>query len=97
MSPPDENPPPEDAPEEGEEGPGREGHIEAATSAWRPNRRDGIGSHPSWDDLDEEGRREAFERSAALRKLEAALDPEGRSTTVLAVLARIKKSGETQK
>ena len=91
MSPPDERDP--DAPEEGGDGPGREGHIEAATTAWRPLRRDGIGSHPSWDDLDEEGRREAFDRAAALRRLEAALDPEGRSTTVLAVLARIRAAG----
>jgi hypothetical protein len=87
MSPPDEPDPPEDAPDD--EGLGRDGHVEAAASAWRPHRRDGIGSHPSWDDLDEEGRREAFERAATLRRLEAALDPGGRSTTVKAVLARI--------
>jgi len=73
----------------GEPGPDREGLIEAAATAFRPRRHDGIGSHPAWDDLDEEGRRLAFDRAAALRKLEAALDPEGRSTTVLAVLARI--------
>ncbi len=87
MSPPDAPDSPEDAPDE--EGPGREGLVEAATSAWRPYRRDGIGAHPSWDDLDEKGRQEVFERAAELRRLEAALDPEGRSTTVRAVLARI--------
>jgi hypothetical protein len=49
MSPPDEPDPPEDTPDDG--GLGREGHVEAATSAWRPYRRDGIGAHPSWDEL----------------------------------------------
>lgn len=92
MSPPDDDRP--DDLDEGEEGPDREGRIEAATTAYRPHRRDGIGSHPAWDDLDEEGRRVSFDRAAALRKLEAALDPEGRSSTVLAVLARIKAAGQ---
>jgi hypothetical protein len=86
VSPPDED----DTPDSEERGPDRQGRIEAATTAWRPLRRDGIGSHPSWEDLDEEGRKESFERTLALRQLEAAADPEGRSTTVLAVLARIR-------
>lgn len=90
MSPPDD-PNPNDASDD--DGPDREGLIEAATSAYRPRRRDGIGSHPAWDDLDEEGRRESFERALRQRQLEAALDPEARSTTVLAVLARIRAGG----
>ena len=36
------------------------------------------------------GRREAFEVATELRVLEAALDPEGLSTTARAVLARIR-------
>ena len=40
-------------------------------------------------DLDEEGRREAFERTALLRTLEAALDPDGLSSTGRRVMALI--------
>ena len=36
-----------------------------------------------------------FDRASALRKLEAALDPAGHSTTIQAVLARIKKASES--
>lgn len=36
--------------------------VEAAAGAWRPRRPDGsLGPHPAWADLDEAGRREAFE------------------------------------
>jgi hypothetical protein len=45
--------------------------------------------HPAWADLDEAGRREAFERALLVRKLEQALDPEGLSASAHAVLARI--------
>jgi len=45
--------------------------------------------HPAFFDLDEQGRQEAFEVATELRQLEAALDPEGLSTTARAVLARI--------
>jgi hypothetical protein len=48
-------------------------------------------SHPAWHDLDDEGRHAAFEATIATRALEAALDPEGLSTTVRAVLARIEQ------
>ena len=40
-------------------------------------------------DLDDAGRVEAFAVTAKLRALEAALDPDGLSTTARAVLARI--------
>jgi hypothetical protein len=47
--------------------------------------------HPSWRDLDEAGRAEAFDQATRLRALEAALDPAGLSTTARAVLARIRR------
>jgi hypothetical protein len=47
-------------------------------------------AHPAWQDLDQAGRLEAFEATRAARALEAALDPEGLSTTARAVLARIR-------
>jgi len=56
----------------------REDLIEAVTSAWRPRDPQGrIEDHPAWHDLDEAGRREAFEATLAARALEAALDPDG--------------------
>ncbi len=71
----------------------RELLIEAAVGAWRPRRADGgIGSHPAWADLDEAGRVEAYEAARVQRRLEAALDPEGLSSTGRAVLARITES-----
>jgi hypothetical protein len=45
---------------------------------------------PAFFDLDEEGRREAFEEALVHRRLEAALSPEGLSGTASAVLARIR-------
>ena len=64
--------------------------IEQAAGAWRPRRRDGgVGSLPAWHDLDEAGRLEAYDAACLARRLEAALDPEGLSTTARAVLARI--------
>jgi hypothetical protein len=68
----------------------REILLEKVVSAWRPRRPGGgIGSHPAWHDLDEGGRREAFEAARVQRRLEAALDPEGLSPTARAVLERI--------
>jgi hypothetical protein len=63
--------------------------IEQVASAHRPVPRDELRYHPRWHDLDAAGRTRAFERGRALRSLEAALDPEGLSTTARAVLARI--------
>ena len=64
--------------------------IEQVAGAHRPPSRDALRYHPAWHDLDEAGRRRAFELARALRSMEAALDPEGLSTTARAVLARIK-------
>lgn len=64
--------------------------LEQVTSAHRERHADGaIRSHPAWHDLDDAGRSEAFEATVISRKLEAALDPEGHSSTVRALLQRI--------
>ncbi|MFO0660042.1 MAG: hypothetical protein U0165_09465 [Polyangiaceae bacterium] len=96
MSRPDEEPPvpPNGDPHEGSSGGGdgldREALIEAAAGAYRARDPYGsIRSHPAWHDLDEEGRREAFERARKQRALEAALDSEGLSTTAKAILSRL--------
>jgi hypothetical protein len=47
--------------------------------------------HPAWHDLGPAARERAFGRALALRVAEAALDPEGLSTTARAVLARIRR------
>jgi hypothetical protein len=71
----------------------REALVEAVTTAFRP--RDGITgairAHDAWHDLDAAGRADAYQETLRARKLEAALDPEGLSTTARAVLARIAK------
>jgi hypothetical protein len=66
--------------------------IEEVAGAWRPRGRDELRYHPSWHDLGPEERKQAFERATSLRKLEAAMDGEGMSTTARAVLARISSS-----
>ena len=66
--------------------------IEAAAGAWRERDRDGRARfHPAWWDLDDAGRRAAFEAARVSRALEAALDPDGLSSTARAVLARIRR------
>jgi len=68
--------------------------VERAASAWRPRRPGGgVGSHPAWHDLDEAGRLESYEAARVARRLEAALDPEGLSSTARAVLRRILEKG----
>jgi hypothetical protein len=68
----------------------RETLVEEAAGAFRARDAHGrILAHPAWHDLDAAGRREAFEAAARLRAMEAALHPEGLSTTARAVLARI--------
>jgi hypothetical protein len=68
----------------------REALIEQAAAAWRPRNLDGdIVAHPSWHDLDEAGRLDAFAVATEMRQIEAALDPQGLSGTAHAVLARI--------
>jgi hypothetical protein len=66
--------------------------IEAAASAFRPPDRQGaVRHHPAWWDLDEAGRREAYQVTLTSRALEAALDPDGLSSTAKAVLARVRR------
>ena len=70
----------------------RERLIEEVAGAWRPRDKDGRArSHPGWHDLDLADREEAARRAEAQRRLEAALDDEGQSTTIKAVLARVRK------
>lgn len=66
--------------------------IEQAASAYRERSARGeVLPSPAWADLDVDGRREAFDRAATSRRLEAALDPDGLSTTARAVLARLRR------
>jgi hypothetical protein len=66
--------------------------IEAVTTAFRPRdaRTGSLRAHDAWHDLDEAGRAEAYVETLRARDLEAALDPEGLTTTARAVLARLK-------
>lgn len=63
--------------------------IEQVASAHRPPSRDALRYHPAWHDLDAAGRLRADALARDLRQVEAALDPEGLSSTARAVLARI--------
>ena len=63
--------------------------IEQVAGAHRPTPGDELRYHPAWHDLGGDGREQAFHRARAMRELEAALDPDGLSTTARAVLARI--------
>ncbi|MGE5181698.1 MAG: hypothetical protein ACM31C_06535 [Acidobacteriota bacterium] len=65
--------------------------IEQVAGAYRPEAGDELAYHKAWHDLDADGRRRAFELARSLRTLEAALDPDGLSTTARAVLARIRR------
>ena len=72
----------------------RDALIEAAAGAWRGRTPHGaVRTHPAWHALDAEGRVEAHDRAATSRALEAALDPQGLSSTARAVLARIRNAG----
>ena len=74
----------------------REVLVELAAGAHRDRdaRSGEVRPHPAWLDLDEAGRIEAFEVARRARAIEAALDPEGLSTTARAVLARIAAAAE---
>lgn len=64
--------------------------VEEAISAWRPRSPEGkILVHPAWADLRPEDRERVYEETLASRAIEAAIDPDGISTTARAVLARI--------
>jgi len=65
--------------------------IEQVAGAWRPATDDELRYHKAWHDLDAAARVRAFDRAGALRPVEAALDPDGLSTTARAVLARIRR------
>jgi hypothetical protein len=67
--------------------------IEEVASAWRPVSVDQheLRYHPAWHDLDAAGRTRAYYLACVIRPLEAALDPDGLSTTARAVLARIRR------
>ena len=66
--------------------------IEQVAGAWRPAPTDaGLHYHKAWHDLGAAARLRAFDRARALRTAEAALDPDGLSTTARAVLARISR------
>jgi hypothetical protein len=80
----------------GAPGQDRDTLVEACAGAFRErDPRGGIASHPAWHDLDDAGRAEAFDVAARLRAMEAAMDPEGMSTTARSVLARITAAGGT--
>ncbi len=65
--------------------------LEQVTSAHRERGVDGaIRAHPAWHDLDDAGREAAFEATVELRKMEAALDAQGMSSTVRALLRRLR-------
>ena len=65
--------------------------IEQVAGAYRPPSHDALAYHAAWHDLDAAGRARAFELARALRPLEAALDPDGLSTTARSVLSRIRR------
>ena len=69
----------------------RETLIEQVVGAFRERVRGEIRPAPAFYDLDEADRQEAFEATIEARQLEAALDPQGLSTTAHAVLARISR------
>ena len=65
--------------------------IEAAASAFRERNSWGrVLPSPAWMDLTPSDREALFERQLSSRIIERALDPNGRSGTVRAVLARLR-------
>jgi hypothetical protein len=65
--------------------------LEAATGAWRERDPDGrLRAAPAWWDLSPEDRDRLFERQIQSRILERGLDRDGHSTTVRAVLDRLR-------
>jgi len=66
--------------------------VEQVAGAYRPPSLDELRYHPAWHDLDTAARVRAFDLATVLRPLEAALDPDGLSSTARAVLARLTKT-----
>lgn len=78
----------------GDPGKDREILVEKAAAAFRARDPHGrILSSPAFHDLDEAGREQAFDLALSLRRMEAAIDGEGLSSTSRAVLARIRGRG----
>jgi hypothetical protein len=65
--------------------------VEEVASAYRPPSQDELRYHPAWHDLDAAGRIRAHDVAVVNRRLEAAVDRDGLSTTARAVLARISR------
>lgn len=63
--------------------------VEEVAGAFRPRDPRKVAYLPTWHDLSPDARDEAYALSVRMRELEAALDPEGFSGTVRAVMARI--------
>jgi hypothetical protein len=63
--------------------------IEEVAGAYRPRDPREVTFLPAWHDLSPESRVAAFDLATQMRAIEAALDPQGRSATVRAVLGRI--------
>ena len=63
--------------------------VEQVAGAHRAPSREALRYHPAWHDLDAAARERAYALACVNRRIEAALDPEGLSTTARAVLARI--------
>jgi hypothetical protein len=66
--------------------------VEQVASAYRPVPTDELQYHKAWQDLGEAARVRAFELARAQRRIEAAIDADGLSTTARAVLARISEN-----
>lgn len=67
--------------------------IEEVAAAWRPRDRDGrVREHPGWHDLAPADREAAARLAELQRALETLLDGDGHSTTVKAVLHRIRRA-----
>jgi hypothetical protein len=64
--------------------------IEAAVTPYRDRDPDGrVVPHPAWWDLPPDALSELFVEQALAREIERALDPEGETGTVKAVMSRI--------
>lgn len=66
--------------------------IEELAGAWRPRDPSTLRFHPAFFDVGEDARRQAHALALVSRTLEAALDDNGWSSTVRAVLGRIQDS-----
>jgi len=65
--------------------------IEQAVTAFRERNTWGrILASPAWHDLAPGAREELFQRQLESRRLERALSPDGRSSTVRAVMSRLR-------